>query len=231
MKSRIFILSHKTSFLHCRPGLTGSSVTTTYICRSSVIFASCIVSMSILSLTLGAPTGHFDWQALFICLYFVRGRRLIGISRFFILSKTLIGLIFNLCGEFRWSPEGSVSQNMLSSPPRWCPWDLFRSLKVCSDAKERVGCGKQWEATAPIQSLVKLQPRFLHIHWRTCPWAEHSDDDDISLMLYISYHIFEDFSFIYHSFFPYKMSDTLKIRVGFMTSSTYLYWERSFFLE
>ena len=25
----------------------------------------------------------------------------------------------------------------------WCPWDLFRSFKVCSDAKERVGCGKQ----------------------------------------------------------------------------------------
>ena len=35
------------------------------------------------------------------------------------------------------------------------------SFKVCSDAKERVGCGKQREATAPIQSLVKLQPWFL----------------------------------------------------------------------
>ena len=32
------------------------------------------------------------------------------------------------------------------------------SFKVCSDAKERVGCGKQREATTPIQSLVKLQP-------------------------------------------------------------------------
>ena len=30
------------------------------------------------------------------------------------------------------------------------------SFKVCSDAKERVGCGNQWEATTPIQSLVKL---------------------------------------------------------------------------
>ena len=35
------------------------------------------------------------------------------------------------------------------------------SFKVCSDAKERVGCGKQRETTAPIQSLVKLQPWFL----------------------------------------------------------------------
>ena len=26
----------------------------------------------------------------------------------------------------------------------------LRSFKVCSDAKERVGCGKQWEATTPI---------------------------------------------------------------------------------
>ena len=30
----------------------------------------------------------------------------------------------------------------LSSPPRWCPWDLIISFKVCSDAKERVGYGK-----------------------------------------------------------------------------------------
>ena len=26
-------------------------------------------------------------------------------------------------------------------------------------------------------SLVKLQPWFLHLQWKTCPWAEHSDDD------------------------------------------------------
>ena len=64
---------------------------------------------------------------------------------------------------------GEPSQsNPLSSPPRWCPWDLFRSFKVCSDAKERVGCRRQREATAPIQSLVKLQPRFLSLWWKTC---------------------------------------------------------------
>ena len=64
-----------------------------------------------------------------------------------------------------------------SLPPRWCPWDFFRPFKVCSDAKERVGCWKQREATAHIQSLVKLQPRFLRLQWRICPWVEHSDDD------------------------------------------------------
>ena len=85
--------------------------------------------------------------------------------------------------------------NPLSSHPRWCPWDLLRSFKICSDAKEREVCGKQREATAPIHLLVKLQPRFmslqwktwlwaelqpwcLSLQWRTCPWAEHDDDDE-----------------------------------------------------
>ena len=35
---------------------------------------------------------------------------------------------------------------------------LLGSFKVCSDAKERVACRKHQEATAPILSLVKLQP-------------------------------------------------------------------------
>ena len=76
-------------------------------------------------------------------------------------------LIFNPCGEFRWSPEHPVSQISHSSPPHWCPWDLFQIYKVCSDAKERVGCRKQREATTPIQSLVKLQPWFLSLRWKT----------------------------------------------------------------
>ena len=46
------------------------------------------------------------------------------------------------------------------------------SFKVCSDAKERVGCGKQREATAPIQSLVQLQPWFLSFTEEDLPSAE-----------------------------------------------------------
>ena len=42
------------------------------------------------------------------------------------------------------------------------------SVKIYSDAKKSVGCGKQWEATAPIHSLVKLQPWFLNLRWKTC---------------------------------------------------------------
>ena len=39
---------------------------------------------------------------------------------------------------------------------------------ICSDAKQIVGCGKQREATAPIQSLVKPQPWLLSLRWKTC---------------------------------------------------------------
>ena len=87
------------------------------------------------------------------------------------------------------------------SPPRWCPWDLFRCFKVCSDAQERVGCRKQREGTA-IKSLVELQPWFLSLRWKTCLWqncnlgfstcsegpclwAEHSDDDIHKLKLFL----------------------------------------------
>ena len=47
---------------------------------------------------------------LFILLYFIRGRRVFGISGSLFWSKALRRLIFNPYGEFRWRPEGSVSQ-------------------------------------------------------------------------------------------------------------------------
>ena len=51
--------------------------------------------------------------------------------------------------------HGGLSQpNPLSSPPRWCPWDLFRSSKVCSDAKERE---REWGA----ESNGKLPHQFI----------------------------------------------------------------------
>ena len=52
---------------------------------------------------------------------------------------------------------GPSLPNPLSSPPYWGPWDLFRSFKVCSDAKERVGCGKQREATATLVSEFAVE--------------------------------------------------------------------------
>ena len=42
-------------------------------------------------------------------------------------------------------------------------WDLFRSFKFCSDAKEGVGCGKQWEAVPRLfipSKTATLVPEF-----------------------------------------------------------------------
>ena len=131
---------------------------------------------------------------IFRLLLSLRGRRVIGISGSMIWSKTLMELLFNPYGEFRWSPEGPIDQ--INSPHLHVGAlgifsDLLRSVQML----KRVRCWKQWESTAPIQSLVKLQPwflsllwktclwaelqpRFLCMQWRTCPWAVHSDDDD-----------------------------------------------------
>ena len=83
------------------------------------------------------------------------GQRLIGISGSLIWSKTLIELIFNPCGEFRWSPL-----MLLGS---------LRSFKVCSDARERErererergGVRKGTGSYLTYSSLVKLLPGFL----------------------------------------------------------------------
>ena len=96
----------------------------------------------------------------------MKGAKGIGISGSLIWSKTLMEHLFDPCGEFRWSPEGPVSQIHSSHRQVGAP-GTFRSFKVHSDAKERMWCGKQREATAPIQSLVKLQPWFLSLRWKT----------------------------------------------------------------
>ena len=81
---------------------------------------------------------------------------MIGISGSLIWLKTRMELIFNPYGEFRLSPKDPVSQ--IHSPNLHVgATEIFSDL-LRSDAKERVGCGKQWKATAPIQSLIELQP-------------------------------------------------------------------------
>ena len=52
--------------------------------------------------------------------------------------------------EFGEVQNAQLAKSTLSLPSHWCHWDLFRSFKVCSYAKERVGCGKQRVAAAPI---------------------------------------------------------------------------------
>ena len=127
-----------------------------------------------------------------LCIW---GRRVIGISGYLICSKTLMELIFNPCGEFRWNPEGPVSQ--IHSPhllvgASWIFTDLLRFVQMLE--RESVGCGKQRKLQhlfIPSKTAIlvpefavedlpsaELQPRFLSLQWRTCFWSEHSDDDD-----------------------------------------------------
>ena len=51
------------------------------------------------------------------------------------------------------------------------PWSLGRSFKVCSVAKDRVGCQSNGKLRI-YPYLVKLQPGFLSLQWKTCLWAE-----------------------------------------------------------
>ena len=87
-------------------------------------------------------------ESLVITLY--RGRRVIGISGSLIWSKTSMELKFNPYGEFRWSPEGPVGKSTLLTSSL-VP---LRSFKVCSDAKERVGCGKQPNLSNPSKTAA-----------------------------------------------------------------------------
>ena len=79
-------------------------------------------------------------------------------------------LIFNPCGEFRWSPEGPVSP--IHSPHLHAgATGIFQIFKFCSDTKERGGAESNGKYRT-YSSLVKLQPWFLSLRWKTGLWAE-----------------------------------------------------------
>ena len=54
-----------------------------------------------------------------------------------------------------------------ASPPRWYPWDLFRSFKFCSDAKES-GVRKATGSYRTYSILVKTAALFLSLRWKPC---------------------------------------------------------------
>ena len=131
---------------------------------------------------------------LYLCCYNnLWGRRMIGISGSLIRSKTLMELLFNPCVEFRWSPEGPVSQIHsphihIDAPGIFS--DLLRSVQVLKRDWGAESNGKlphlfilsKTAASVPefvVEDLASaaLQSRFLRLQWRTCPWAEHTDDD------------------------------------------------------
>ena len=129
---------------------------------------------------------------LLLLLLLLRGERWLGFPDLWSSQKPWWNWYLTPVVNFGEVRRAQLAKSTLLTST-WCPWDLFRSFKVCSDAKERLGCGKQWEATAH-SSLVKLQSWFLSFRWKTClwselqawysslqrktcPWAEHSDDE------------------------------------------------------
>ena len=70
----------------------------------------------------------------------------IGISGSLIWSKTLMELIFKLVVNFCKVRRAQLAKSTLLTS-FLVP---LGSFKVCSDAKEKVGCGKQREDIAPI---------------------------------------------------------------------------------
>ena len=120
---------------------------------------------------------------------YIWGRRVIGISGFLIWSNILMKLIFNPCGEFRWSPEGPVGK--IHSPylhdgasgsfsyllksvhtlkREWCAESNGKlpHLFILSKTVTLV----HGFAQSKTCLWTELQPRFLSLQWKTCHWAE-----------------------------------------------------------
>ena len=141
-------------------------------------------------------------EILFYLLHsiLIRGRRVIAISGSLIWSKTLMELIFNPCGEFRWSSEGSVSQ--IYSPHLHVGAlgifsDLLRSVQMLKRDWVQKATGSYRTYYIPIKTAAlvpefavedltsaELLPRFPRLQWRTYPWAVHSDDDNLHNVVY-----------------------------------------------
>ena len=131
---------------------------------------------------------------------------MIGIFGSLFWSKTLMKLIFNPFGEFRWSPEGSDIQIhyphlQVGTPGIFSV--LLRSVQMLKRERGvRKATGSYRTHSIPRKTAVlipeftvealpsaELQPWFLRFQWRICPWAEHSDDDDIMMMMMMNTNI------------------------------------------
>ena len=124
-------------------------------------------------------------------------RKVIGISGSLIWSKTLMELIFNLCSEFLWSPGEPVIQIHSPHLEVGAPGifsDLLRSVQMPKRGRGAESNGELPHLIIPgkttalvpefaVEDLpsAELQPWFLRLQWRTCPWTEHSIDDKNSL--------------------------------------------------
>ena len=130
---------------------------------------------------------EYEWdpRPLFVTSEKGGGRRLIGISGSLIWSKTLMEQIFDLCGEFRWSPEDPVSQIHSPHLHVGAPGifsDLSRSVQMLKRewGEESNGSNRTYSIPGETAALVpefamedlpsaELQPKFLRLQWRTWP--------------------------------------------------------------
>ena len=109
-------------------------------------------------------------------------------------------LTFKPYGEFRWSPEGPVSQIhsphlQVGAPGKFS--DLLTSLQMLKREWGAESKGKLPQLFIPSKTATlvaefaveDLQPWFLHLQWKTCPWAEHADDEYLLNPITFNYHV------------------------------------------
>ena len=92
-------------------------------------------------------------------------------------------LIFNHCGEFRSSLKDPVIQIHslhVHAGALGIISDLLGSAQMLKRERERGD--KATGSYHTYSSLAKLQLWFLRLQWKTCPWAENSDDDETKLL-------------------------------------------------
>ena len=117
-------------------------------------------------------------------IIYIWGRRLIGIFGSLIWSKTPMELIFDPCGEFRWSSECPVGQ--IHSPHLYvgAPGifsDLLRSLQMLKREWGAESNGKLQHLSIPSKTatwvpefavedlpLSRTAAWFLSLRWKTC---------------------------------------------------------------
>ena len=112
---------------------------------------------------------------------------------FKVISFIISIVIYNPCCEFRWSPEGPVSQIHSPHFHVGAPGifsNLLRSVHMAKRdwVRKETGSYRTYSVPGKTAALVpefavkdlpsaELQSRFQRLQWRTCPWAEHCDED------------------------------------------------------
>ena len=134
------------------------------------------------------------------------------------LTHTQTELIFNPCGEFRSSWKGPVSQIHSPLLHAGAPGnfsDLLRSVQMLKTEWGAESNGKLPHLFIPsktttlvpelaVEGLPLGRTGCLNLQWKTCPWAERSDnddddDDDYILYRYILFILIRYYSFEYQS--------------------------------